>query len=94
MNRRPWIYDGQPLVLLRWELGLEENEEMLRKTLICVQIWNIPLHWATKEAGRKIGSIFQQVKEVIIPQNGGKEGKHLKVLVEIDLSTPYLEVLW
>lgn len=88
MSRRPWIYDGQPLVLLRWKEGLEDDVEALHNTLIWVQIWNIPLHWVTKEAGRKIGSIFPKVYEVVVPQSGGKEGKHLKILVEINLSAP------
>ena len=44
MSRRPWIYDGQPLILLRREASMEEDEEALSKTLIWVQIWNIPLH--------------------------------------------------
>ena len=88
LSRRPWIYDSQHLILKRWEAGLEEDEKALSITLIWVQIWNIPLHWVTKEAGRKIGSIFSKVEEVILPQSKGKEGKHLKILVEIDLFVP------
>ncbi|XP_027090153.2 uncharacterized protein [Coffea arabica] len=88
LSRRPWIYDGQPLILLRWEAGLEEDEKALSRTLIWVQIWNLPLHWVTKEVGRKIGSIFSRVEEVIIPQNGRRDGKHMKILVEMDLSIP------
>ena len=38
MNRRPWIYDGQPLILLQWKAGLEEDEEALSTRLIWVQI--------------------------------------------------------
>ena len=44
MNKRPWIYDGQPLILLKWRTGLEEDEKAMSKKLIWVQIWNIPLH--------------------------------------------------
>ena len=60
LSRRPWIYDGQPLVLKKWKAGLEEEENAFNKTLIWVQIWNTPLHWVTKEVGRKIGSIFTE----------------------------------
>lgn len=88
MSSKPWIYDGQPLILLQWKTGVEKDEEALSKTLIWVQIWNTPLHWVTKEAGRKVGSIFPKVSEVIIPQSGGKKGKHLKILAEIDLTMP------
>ena len=34
LSRRPWIYDGQPLILKRWEAGLEESEKALSRTLI------------------------------------------------------------
>ncbi|XP_071929195.1 uncharacterized protein [Coffea arabica] len=88
LSSSPWIYDGQPLILLRWEAGLEENEKALSRTFIWVQIWNLPLHWVTKEVGRKIGSMFSSVEEMIILQNGGKKGKHMKILVEMDLSIP------
>ena len=34
LGRRPWIYDGQPLIILKWKAGLEEDEKSLSKTLI------------------------------------------------------------
>ena len=48
------------------------------------------MHWITKEVGRKIGSVFKQVTDVIIPQSTGKKGKHLKILVLTDLLKPLL----
>ncbi|KAL3520902.1 hypothetical protein ACH5RR_019051 [Cinchona calisaya] len=36
----------------------------------------------------KIGKVFNQVADVIIPVRGGKEGKHIKILVEINLTKP------
>lgn len=44
----------------------------------------------TKDAGKKIGGVFLSVKEVIIPNGGSKGGKHIKILVEIDLTQPLL----
>ena len=67
LSKRPWIYDGQPLVLLEWKAGLKEAKMAFSKTLVWVQIWTIHLYWAMKEARRKIGGIFTGVKEVIIP---------------------------
>lgn len=55
-----------------------------------IQIWNLQIHWISKPIGRKIGAIFQNIKEVIVPQIGGKEGKHLKILVTADISQPIL----
>ena len=88
LNGGPWIMDNQILVLRPWRAGIEEDEEAFNLAPLWVQVWNLPIHWIAKEVGRKIGSIFAEVKEVIIPQGGGKEGKHLKLWVTVDLSQP------
>ena len=44
----------------------------------------------SKEAGKKICAGFHKVREVIVPQTGGKEGRHLKILVMADISKPLL----
>ena len=48
------------------------------------------VHWISKEVGRKIGKVFKEVKEVLIPHSGGKEGKHLKLLVNAYMTQPLL----
>lgn len=44
----------------------------------------------TREIGRKIGKVFVEVHEAIVPQVGSKVGKHIKVLVTLDVSQPLL----
>ena len=56
--------------------------------MIWVKIWNLPIHWFTKEAGKKIGQVFSAVKEVVIPNTGSRDGRHMKILAEIDLTQP------
>nr|XP_027090415.1 uncharacterized protein LOC113711449 [Coffea arabica] len=90
LNGGPWLIDNQILVLNRWEAGIEENTEAFRFAPLWVQVWNLPIHWISKEVGRKIGKVFEEVKEVLIPYSRGKEGKHLKLLVSADLSKPLL----
>ncbi|XP_027182097.1 uncharacterized protein LOC113780497 [Coffea eugenioides] len=87
----PWVIDNQVLVLNRWEEGIEGNMEAFKMTPLWVQVWNLPVHWVTKEVGRKIGAVFKQVKDVIIPQMGGKKGRHLNMFVLADLSKPLLK---
>ena len=55
LNGRPWIYDNMPPVILPWKEGVEQDEGAFTKTWIWVQLWNLPIHWVTKEVGRKIG---------------------------------------
>lgn len=90
MEGGPWVIDNQILVLNRWKEGIEGNLEAFKMATLWVQVWNLPVHWVTREVGRKIGVVFKQVKDVIIPQLGGKEGRHLKTLALVDLSKPLL----
>ena len=51
----------------------------------------MPIHWIAKDTGKIIGRVFNNVNEFIIANGkGGKDGKHLKILVEIDLNQPLL----
>lgn len=40
------------------------------------------------DTGKKIGSILGNVLDVMVIEVGGNEGRHIKVLVEIDLTKP------
>lgn len=55
-----------------------------------IQIWNLPIHWITKEVVKKIGGLFESVKQIIIPTIGSKKGRHMKIMVEVDLAKPFL----
>lgn len=86
----PWMMDSQLLVLNRWYEGIEEDEKAFNEAPLWVQVWNLPAHWMSKEVGRKIGAVFNRVHEVIIPQTGSKEGRHIKLRVVADISQPLL----
>ncbi|XP_027152250.1 uncharacterized protein LOC113752331 [Coffea eugenioides] len=86
----PWVIDNQMLVLKRWVEGIEDDYKAFVTAPLWVQLWNLPVHWLSKEIGRKIGAVFKEVRDVVIPQVGGKEGRHLKALVMADLSKPLL----
>lgn len=90
LNGGPWILDNQLLTLRSWYEGIEEDPEAFRYAPFWIQVWNLPIHWISQNVGRKIGSVFEEVKEVIIPQSGGKEGKHMKLLVMVDTSKPLM----
>ncbi|XP_027071609.1 uncharacterized protein [Coffea arabica] len=86
----PWIIDNQLLVLNSWYEGIENDEKAFNLAPLWVQVWNLPVHYISKEVGKKIGSVFHLVKDVIIPQTGGKEGRHLKLAVVVDITQPLL----
>nr|XP_027062865.1 uncharacterized protein LOC113689269 [Coffea arabica] len=90
LNGGPWIVDSQLLVLRSWYDGIEDDRCAFSLAPLWLQVWNLPVHWISKEVGLKIESIFKEMKEVIIPQAGGKEERHLKLLVVVDISQPLL----
>lgn len=73
------VYPGK----VEGRFGQDENS--FRTSPLWIQMWNLPIHWITKEAGFQIGLIFSKVHNVIIPSVGSKEGRHLKILVETEL---------
>ncbi|XP_027177951.1 uncharacterized protein LOC113777103 [Coffea eugenioides] len=88
LNRRPWVIDNQLLVVKPWSLGIERSTEAFHESHLWIQVWNLPIHWLSKVVGFKRGQMFSAVKEVIIPPGGGKEGRHMKILAEVDISQP------
>ena len=55
MNGGLWILDNQLIVLSKWYEGIEDDPNAFRLTLLWVQMWNLPVHWLSKEMGKKIG---------------------------------------
>lgn len=90
LNGGPWILDNQLLVVRKWKEGIERDKEAFRSTFLWVQIWNLPIHWVSQATGFKLGKLFKDVKEVVIPQGGSKGGKYLKILVNVDLCKPLI----
>nr|XP_027070949.1 uncharacterized protein LOC113695926 [Coffea arabica] len=86
----PWILDNQLLVMNKWYEGIEDDVKAFNTASLLVQVWNLPVHCISKEIGKKIGSVFHLVRDVIIPQTGGKEGRHLKLAVQVDIDQPLL----
>ncbi|XP_027090285.1 uncharacterized protein [Coffea arabica] len=83
-----WIMDNQILVIKEWEVGCERKLNHFRFAYLWVQIWNLPVHWLCRSVGFKLGKLFRSVKEVIVPPGEGKEGRHMKIMAEIDVLQP------
>ncbi|KAL3506937.1 hypothetical protein ACH5RR_032319 [Cinchona calisaya] len=68
LNATPYILDNQLLVLKRWEFGVDLNHKGFKVGKLCVQMWNLLVHRITIEAGQKVGLVFNNVVDVIIPK--------------------------
>lgn len=90
MKGRPWLFENQLLVLRYWEEGRCWKTDSFISSPLWIQVWNIPPHWISIESGRKIGNLIGPVQDVLIVDAGGREERHVKVLVEVDLSKPLL----
>lgn len=69
---------------------MKKEDECFGRIPLWVQIMGIPNHWASKEVGWKIGKLFHKCLNVILPENGSKQGRLLKILVEVELNRPLL----
>lgn len=49
-----------------------------------VQAWNIPVQWLMFKM------IFNQCSNVVILENDNKEGRYVKLLVDVDLTKPLI----
>lgn len=55
-----------------------------------IRISGIPTQWKTTEVGWKISKLFPKYLNVIMSENGSKEGKWIKLFAEIELAKPLL----
>ncbi|XP_027096140.1 uncharacterized protein [Coffea arabica] len=49
----PWVMDNQLLILEKWYEGIEDDQNAFISPM-WVQMWNLPIHWISKEVGKKI----------------------------------------
>lgn len=84
------VNDNQMLILQYWKPGLRQEEKGFNKAPMWVRINGIPDQWQTKEVGWKLDILFHKCLNVIMSENGSKEGRWMKILAEIDLSKPLL----
>ena len=73
--------DNQLLNIKQWEEDIDHNPDAFNLSHMWIQIWNMPIHWLTKEIGR----VFNKVEDVIIPGGESKEGRHLRIKAEVDI---------
>lgn len=90
LEKRPWTFDNQMLVVHPWKKDIEQDDSLFNISLMWVQVWEIPSQWLTSETVWKIGKVFNQVSNVLIPETGSKDGRFEKMLVEVDLSKPLI----
>ena len=64
INNGPWSFDGNILVLCRWEIGMTASSVTFPVLSIWIQIWGLPFDLLSKEVGREIESGMGRVVEV------------------------------
>lgn len=78
------------LVILLWQKDIENEDEAFIFTQMWVQAWHIPTQWLTPDTAWKLGKTFKLCYNVFIPESGSKDGRVVKMLVEVDLSKPLI----
>ncbi|KAK6775505.1 hypothetical protein RDI58_026506 [Solanum bulbocastanum] len=84
----PWMYDKHLLNVHPWEPGLKHVSLLFDICNMWVQVWNIPLHWISKDVGCKIENALGGICDVVIPENGSKEGRYMRLKVMMNIIKP------
>lgn len=90
LMKQPWFFDNQIMVLHHWMQNLTPQDPIFKRVPMWIQVKGLPTHWSSKEVGWKLGKVFPSCMNVVLPEFGSKEGKLLKMLVEINLDIPLL----
>ncbi|XP_070057657.1 uncharacterized protein [Nicotiana tomentosiformis] len=72
-------------MLLAW--GNPAGWKVWKKSIL---VWNIPLHWMSKDVGRKIGHALGGAVDIVIPETGSREGRHMRLKVMMNINKPLL----
>lgn len=91
MDRRPWTFENQFLILQPWTKDIAQDAIAFLMSQIWVQAWHIPAQWFSTATAWKIGKVFNQCHNVFTPEYGIKEGRSVKLLVDIDVTEPLIE---
>ncbi|KAK4354190.1 hypothetical protein RND71_026384 [Anisodus tanguticus] len=68
--------------------GLKRNSPGFNVCNLWVQVLNISLHWMSKDVGQKIGDALGGTVDIVILDNGSKEGQYMRLKVRINISKP------
>lgn len=75
LANRPWFFENQVLILHQWQPRLTSEDECFSRAPLWIQIGGMPSHWVSKQVGWKIGNLFSQCFNVIIPETDSRKGK-------------------
>lgn len=78
------------LILRPWNQKLHCGDECFTRAPLWIHVRGLPHQWTSREVGWKLGSLFPQCLNVIIPENGSASGKIIKLYAEVDLTKPLL----
>ncbi|XP_019225859.1 PREDICTED: uncharacterized protein LOC109207408 [Nicotiana attenuata] len=84
----PWLYDKYLLNVHPLEPGLKSAFHVFNICNLWVQVWNILLHWMSKDVGRKIGHALGGTVDIVIPENGSKERRYMRTKVTVNINRP------
>ncbi|KAK6128721.1 hypothetical protein DH2020_037529 [Rehmannia glutinosa] len=78
------------LILKDWVEGNVEQDMNFSLVDVWIQIWDLPHNWISTETGLRIGKMFHSMSDIYIPDSGSVKGRHIKILVAINLNKPLL----
>ncbi|GKF22338.1 RNA-directed DNA polymerase, eukaryota, reverse transcriptase zinc-binding domain protein [Tanacetum coccineum] len=96
VDQSPWIVNGKPLIVQKWDSVVVIKKETPCKILVWIRLYNVPIEaWSIKgisaissRLGRPI--MMDQMTTDMCKEGSGRLG-YVRVLVEVDAGKEYLE---
>lgn len=85
---KPWFFNNSFLILSRWSPEMKLQQLVFQHSPIWVKIWGLPLQFYSDEVGTKIGNSMGEFLDISMPGSGCREGRLMKILVNINITTP------
>lgn len=90
LHGKAWTFDSQFIILKPGSEDTDFLKESFNRLPLWIQVWNLPNQWILKETGFKLKNVFSNVMDVLTPESGSKQGRHVKILEEVDISRALL----
>ncbi|KAF3444965.1 hypothetical protein FNV43_RR14658 [Rhamnella rubrinervis] len=84
----PWCFNGNILLLHRWEPEVSPYEISFKETTIWVQFLGLLLEWYTPQFVRKLGMNIGEVLEIDLGKNHSSDFKAAKARIKFNLENP------
>ncbi|KAK8708961.1 hypothetical protein V6N13_059996 [Hibiscus sabdariffa] len=90
LKRGPWIFDGEPIVLVRFVPSMALGDYKILKMTWWIRVYELALDMMSPDVATKIGLCFGQLDTIDGRRISGNLGEYFRLKVELSVHKPLL----